>query len=287
MQKFLTSSAWVEITKAAQLAAAPSFAASAYFGEYGDKLLPLQKDSILVVDATKGNVQSGVVCPASLIKLNEKGVRIFTASNLHAKTYVFGNNTFVGSCNASRRSAQLLIETCIWTDNKNISDAARNFISSIALNELSSKELHDLQKIYIPPRVKGSINPLEKMTLVIDLMQEQGGRRASQVQPPKAVWEEYFKMPWLIPTNKKLKLRNVRSGEYYERPVVIHDHNMTVELSGAQLPRPAILVLKKVGKYSFEYSIYRPLDKQFAVYDTLLSTIENSLRSGARRWFAI
>src|SRR5579884_2935049 len=104
MTSFVGPNVWAEITAAAKASNKPAFVAVAYFGQKGDGLLPLAKNSTLVVDASINTVSSGGTCPAALRQLLKRGVKIFSAQNLHAKVFVFDGVAFVGSANASTRS---------------------------------------------------------------------------------------------------------------------------------------------------------------------------------------
>jgi len=289
MQRFLSANSWAEISAAAQSSNAPAFVAVSYFSDYGDKILPLPSGSHLVVDATAETVSQGITSPAALIRMIDKGVNIYSVLNLHSKTYVFEkNHTFVGSCNASRMSSSILIESCIYTDEKAIAEAAIDFITTLTLNKLTRDQLIELKAEYKAPKVsKISDGILRRHTLVMDLTMEQGGRRASQVQPPSKVWETYFQIPWLDPPQEKILLQDLNNGKVCERPVVIHNHNMTIEISGAELPRPAILILKKIDHFKFGYSIHRPGSREFQIFDLLLDKIKNPLREYGRRWFIV
>src|SRR5438132_14212299 len=105
----LTTNIWRTLTAATKTRTKPVVAV-AYFGQGAAKLLPLPSGSRLVVDASEGAVKSGQTCPAELSKLLNRGVRIYSRQNLHAKIFVFGTKVFVGSANVSQRSASILRE---------------------------------------------------------------------------------------------------------------------------------------------------------------------------------
>lgn len=286
MAELITSSVWQTITAAAKATKAPSFAASAYFGAGADSLLPLRPESSLVVDASIPTVQQGATCPASLIRMQKKGVRIFSAQHLHAKMYAFEKSAFVGSCNASSHSANILIEGAVRLKKETEIAQVRNFIQALCLTELSGSDLSKLQESYRPPQLpKMPAKQSFLSTLVMELLQEQGGPRASQVQPPRAVWESYLGLKWLTPPYPQLSLTNEVTGVTTMRPVVEHDHNMTIEIAGAELPRPAILQLRRTGEHTYNYRVHRPGTAAFATLRNLLDTVHNPLRSHGRDWF--
>jgi hypothetical protein len=127
----------------------------AYFGQGASKLLPLRKNSCLVVDASENAVKSGQTHPADLKMLQKRGVVIFSVPNLHAKIYVFDDVAFVGSANVSNRSAGTLIESALRTVEVSVARSAKSFVESLCLDELSPGTLDRLQKMYRSPRIPG------------------------------------------------------------------------------------------------------------------------------------
>ncbi|MBA4016998.1 MAG: hypothetical protein C0483_07490 [Pirellula sp.] len=154
--ELITKSVWKELTRAAKKSRRASLAAVAYFGRGASKLLPLRPKSRLVVDAGEAAVKSGQTCPAELLKLQKIGVRIFSAPNLHAKLFVFGQRAFIGSTNVSNRSANMLIEALLATTDAEAVKAARTFAKDLCVHELGPDALQMLQLIYRPPRVPGN-----------------------------------------------------------------------------------------------------------------------------------
>jgi hypothetical protein len=150
--KFVADGIWKSISTAARRTRNPVYAAVAYFGQGASRLLPLPNKSRLVVDASERSVKAGLTCPLDLKKLQRRGVRIYTAQNLHAKIYVFNRDAFIGSANASNRSAGTLIEAMVRTNEPGVVRSARSFVRGLCLDELSSKAIDRLQAIYRPPR---------------------------------------------------------------------------------------------------------------------------------------
>ena len=93
MAAFLGPDVWTEITAVARANPGASQVAVAYFGIDGPRLLPLKAGSILVVDASIETVSAGGTAPAALRRMLERGTRIFSAQNLHAKVFVFGRHS--------------------------------------------------------------------------------------------------------------------------------------------------------------------------------------------------
>lgn len=97
-------------------------------------------------------MKCGQTCPAELSKLANKGVRIFSVRNLHAKVFVLGDRAFIGSTNVSTHSAGTLIEAVMTVTNRGMIAAATAFVRGLCLDELGPEELKQSTKIYRPPR---------------------------------------------------------------------------------------------------------------------------------------
>jgi hypothetical protein len=109
MNKFLTLKIWPRLTELATKSK-QSWVAVAYLGNGATKLLPLKAGGRLVVDLSENAVKSGQTSPYEILKFIARGVNVSSVGNLHAKIFVFRDNAFVGSANASSHSANALIE---------------------------------------------------------------------------------------------------------------------------------------------------------------------------------
>lgn len=290
MLDLLTPRVWGDIQKAASNSKHPSHIAVAYFGERGDRLLPLHDGSSLVVDASIATVASGSTSPAALERMRKKGARIFTVEHLHAKVYAFRDVAFVGSANTSQRSERTLLEAVLRVRDRETVRAARGFVESLCFNELSGSDLAELATYY-QPRATAPRAPLQTKfsTLLMELTNEQGGGRETQVQPPRPVWEHFFGMKFEDDELPLLTLLNESDGtsSVAARHVVKHHHNFTIELPGAGLPRPAILQMRRLGHRKFSYRVHRPKDRSFARIDGLVTNVYNPLRHSGRLWILI
>jgi hypothetical protein len=152
--EFLSRDIWPKITKAVRCSRQRCEVAVAYFGKGASRLLPLPKGSCLVVDASDRAVASGQTCPTELLKLL-KHVTIYTVPNLHAKVFVVDRAVFIGSTNASFRSATQLREAVIRTTEPSVVRDARKFLRENYLDELGPEALRRLVKIYRPPKISG------------------------------------------------------------------------------------------------------------------------------------
>jgi len=129
--------------------------AVAYFSEGASRLLPLRAGSRLVVDASEASVSGGRTCPADLILLWKRGVRVFSVENLHAKLLVLGSRAYIGSANASNHSANTLLEAVLVTTDRGSVKAAKEYVRSLCLNELGIEELRRLGGLYRRPQMQG------------------------------------------------------------------------------------------------------------------------------------
>ena len=289
MAEFHGSNVWTRITAAARAAGGPSEVAVAYFSNEGPQLLPLRAGSVLVVDASLETVANGGTSPAALRRMLARGIRIFSAQNLHAKVFVLGPRAFIGSSNASMKSSRFLIEAAIEVDDPGIVQAARAFVSGLLVTELDDAALQALEAFYRPPpRTKFPPRQARFTTLVMQLTLEQGGKRATQVQPPINVWRHYFGIDRDTPNLPRLRLTYRGSAAVKPAPGTIsrHDHDLTVEIPGAELPRPAILELRKTGRHAYDYDVHR-FGPDFDRLSRLLASRSNPLWTRGRRWLII
>ena len=144
---FVSSELWRRITAAVRRRQSRCHVAIAYFGKGAGKLLPLTRGSTLVVDASDAAVKVGLTDPRELLKLIRRHVAVYSVSNLHAKVVVAGDEAFVGSMNASRRSARELIEAAIHTDHRSVVREARRFVESLASQKLGDEEVRQLRAL--------------------------------------------------------------------------------------------------------------------------------------------
>jgi len=162
---FLGNDIWTVIRSEAKGCSGKSFVAVAYFGNDAAKRLPLKKGSVLVVDASEKAVKSGQTNPAELIKLRNKGVRIFSKPNLHAKVFVFGDVAFVGSTNVSENSEDVYSEASIRTNQPSVVSSARQFVRSLAVNEIGPLKLASLLQKYVERKKSGSRSNLKSVRI--------------------------------------------------------------------------------------------------------------------------
>lgn len=152
--ELITENIWNRLTDAVKNSKGKSTIAVAYFSKGAASMLPLTKGSILLVDSSLKAVSSGQTCPAELLKLYYKGVKIYSKDWLHAKMFVIGNSLYIGSTNASNNSSKLT-EAIIKSSDKKLVEDAKQFINSFCKVELGEEQLNLLQKKYKEPRFIG------------------------------------------------------------------------------------------------------------------------------------
>lgn len=220
----LTQAVWPQLTEAVHDSRRPCLVAVAYFGAGASRLMPLQKDSRLVVDASERAVASGQTCPAELLRLVRRGVRVYSVPNLHAKVFVLGGTAYVGSTNVSNRSASHLIEAVLRTSEPSAVQAARRFVEDHCLDPLGPERLGRLATLYRPPLIPG-------------------GKSKQRGVPDSA------KRPTLPP----LFLAQLQLGDWSDRDQALHDAGLVVARRRRQHPRTFELTSFRVaGRCRYE-----------------------------------
>lgn len=264
-------------------------AAIAYFADAGPTLLPLRSGSLLVVDASIETVSSGGTSPTALRTMLRRGVRIFSAQSLHAKVIAFNERAFIGSANVSTNSARYLIEAVAAFDEPAMIASARDFVHGLAITALNDADLVSLAKFYRAPR-SARFPPRQTpfTTLLMELTNEQGVGRETQVQPPRPVWETYFGVDLDASSFPRFRMSNIGPPAPGVATGVIskHHHNLTIELPGAEMPRPAILEVRKVGPRAFDYQVHRA-GLHFERMRALLQSRANPLWTSGRKWLIV
>jgi hypothetical protein len=124
--------------------------------------------------------------------------------------------------------------------------------------------------------------------LIMELTMEQGPGRETQVQPPLDVWIRYFGISFArLPRLRFSRRTNTARTNREVRPVVEHDHNWTIELDGAAVPRPAIIRFSRTAPQTYDYWVYTPGQKEYEHCRWILQSFENPIRRRGRRWLII
>ncbi len=150
--KLITENIWSQISQAAT-ATEISYVAVAYLGKGAFEQLRLAPGSTLVVDASETSVTVGSTNPFEIVRYIEEGVNVYSNSNLHAKLYVFGGETWVGSANVSENSKSNLVECMAFSSEKLVANKAKKFIKSLALSPITPNYAKYLTTIYKPSKL--------------------------------------------------------------------------------------------------------------------------------------
>lgn len=284
MSSLCTGKIWGSITKAAISAKMPSYAAVAYFGSKGDKLLPLRDGSKIVVDASIAAVSAGVTDPRSLRRLHDNGVEVYTMPLLHAKVFAFDNVGFVGSTNVSENSANRLIEAAVSTDDAKTLKSFRVFVTNLCTDRIDNEAFDWLESNYKPPKP-----PLPSVTvkvfrrLLTEIMaSDQQGYSGHQVQPSLGAWSSFFGIHRDDITFPVFRLRNLDNGSVINRKVVPHTNVITLDIP--ESAPGAILEMFEVGHNRYDYRVVNPGEKRFSSLENDLKTTYNPMQKTGRLW---
>ncbi|WP_367873643.1 hypothetical protein [Luteolibacter sp. Populi] len=140
---------WPAITKAAKEKRAQ--VAVAYVGRDAPRYLPLKKDSVLICDFSISALKRGLSHPDAILAYLETGVEVHSWEGLHAKVFSFGGVAFVGSCNASSRSANGLIEAALRTTAPATIREVTDFIMSLRGIRIGPEFVKSVAHHYRPP----------------------------------------------------------------------------------------------------------------------------------------
>jgi hypothetical protein len=152
MTRFLSNDGlWAELKSRVKTAKRVK-AAVAYLGQGGARLLPLKKGDTLVVNLGLQTVKQGATSPEEIQKLINRGVRVFTRSNLHAKFFICDNTLIVGSANISQNSLNSLDEAASLTNDPEALRHARDFFEKLSKEPVRPEYLERCLKAYRPPR---------------------------------------------------------------------------------------------------------------------------------------
>jgi hypothetical protein len=125
-----------------------------------DEFLPLRSGDTLVVNLDDAKLKAGLTDPTLVLKYLEAGVKTFRSPGLHAKVYIFGNKTIIGSPNASKNS-RVQGESVAIIDGVKSANAARQMIAtSLPLLPVDQATLKGMKQIYRPARGGGRPVPL-------------------------------------------------------------------------------------------------------------------------------
>lgn len=247
---FLQEGLWHELTAAIRNAKGKADVAVAYWGNGASALLPLVAGSRLVVDASEEAVKAGSTSPAELIRLHLNGVSIYSVPNLHAKLFLVGEQLFVGSANASLRSAESLVEAMLVTEDLNAVQEGRIFFDRLVLQpELGEASLGRLLQLYVPPKLEVMRKTANKITVPKVVADEE----------PEVI-EPSVSALAVEPTRPTVWLTRVQAG------VLPPGSDGAVELGRAM----SLTKMNDIGKHKVDYQWDNNNEIQYIEGDTLI-----------------
>lgn len=151
--KFLHSQGalWSEITTRVKKAKR-NYVAVAYLGTDATRLLPLKRGDVLVTDMSLPAIKAGQTNPSVVQTFVDHGVEVFSCGNLHAKVFVCGKTTIVGSTNVSKNSKDCLLEAAVLSDEPSVMFGARGFVKSLAGERVTPGYIKTCKKEYRAPK---------------------------------------------------------------------------------------------------------------------------------------
>lgn len=151
MIQFLSDEIWTTIRDLSKNSGRTRVAV-AYFGTGASEQLTFKKGDTLIIAMHLNNVKAGQVNPFEIQKLYDKGVLIYTLSNLHSKIYLFDKKMIVCSANVSSHSADCLIESGILTDDKTTFENGDRFIKENSVEKVEQDYIELCKENYNPPK---------------------------------------------------------------------------------------------------------------------------------------
>jgi hypothetical protein len=165
MERFLSDEAlWKELRSLSKGRKRRLLVAVPYVGSDTRELLHFQRGDVLVVALTIANARCGAVCPAEIDRLQQKGVLVFLAPDLHAKVILCGNKAVVGSANLSQSSLKYRDEAAIITTAPEVVRSVRDWFGQRTSEPITPEWLSICAKAYRPPKPDEAFNRRPKVT---------------------------------------------------------------------------------------------------------------------------
>lgn len=150
MTSFLTDGLWERVT-ALSKKASRRHVAVAWLARGASELLHLDDGDTLVVNMSDASVKTGCTDPREVASYLDRGVRVFSVENLHAKVFVFDETVVVGSSNVSNHSARDLVEAAIEIVDGKVRAGILRWIRSLALAPVTPELAKAKLTLYKPP----------------------------------------------------------------------------------------------------------------------------------------
>lgn len=163
--ELIVEDVWQAIQVAAHKARGRKMAAVAFIGADGGELLrDFGEGDVLVCNMSSDALRAGSTDPGAIATLLARGVVIYSHEHLHAKVYVLGNTTIVGSANVSASAASRLVEAATRTVDRALVAGARRFIESLCRDatEVDETYLAFARSVHRPPRGGSSAHQAAK-----------------------------------------------------------------------------------------------------------------------------
>lgn len=147
---------WKTILSASRAARGRRYVATPYLTEGMGKALGLQKGDVLICALNPGNAKRGATDPREAAKLQQRGVRLYSSDNLHAKIYLLGRKAIVGSANLTRNSRDELDEAATLLRDPADVRAVKAWFEARLHSVVQSEWLQACLAAYRPPQSPGS-----------------------------------------------------------------------------------------------------------------------------------
>lgn len=108
-------------------------AAVAYVGSDAADALPLGEGDLIVVNGSANAIKTGATSVPAIQQWYEAGAEVFSHGHIHAKVFVVGRTTYVGSANLSARARSgEIIEAAVASTDSTLVAEVRAFVHRLA-----------------------------------------------------------------------------------------------------------------------------------------------------------
>jgi hypothetical protein len=230
------------------------FAAIAYIGADGTKIMPLRRGDVLVCNASDAAIKQGSTSAKALKTFFDRGVRIFNEPRLHGKVVVFPKKVFVGSANVSTRSMDILFEAVVETTDPKIIGSSLRFVQGLAqeISKIDREEMKRLQglpvaKLPPPPPMSKSWLELPKQVSILKVVPVQDTAHSAKTEEQinanmKSVRSEFFK------SGSRADIQTLDWSSKFWSEVKPNMWIITVDRNGRMSCPKQVIKLSKVAK---------------------------------------
>lgn len=139
MTALLSHDLWTELAKLAgkhrHMAAAIAYVTTPH--------LRFKRGDLLICDASDESIQSGKTSAETLSALAERGVQLYSATNLHAKCFVIDGAASIGSANMSVQAGSTNIEAMLLTRDIQVVSLVTGFIAQL------KEQAHSIDRAFL------------------------------------------------------------------------------------------------------------------------------------------